>query len=795
MGNYCLDCHDSASKKGERDLENFLLPLKGKQDLISAQELVDQITLKEMPPKKADQPSEEERLEVLRALREGIEEARQKFDSTGARTVMRRLTKREYEVSLATLFGRQIDSLGLTAEFPKELTSQHMDNIGSSLITSGFLLDEYFQAANRLVEMRLNKPRLKPKHWHFKGKFRQYEELMGPHYNAFKFNYLCIYEQPNTETRQGGYGHIEGFLQGVPSSGLYDLEVLAQAMHRDTHYDPKLFGDIDFSEPFQMGVVPGDLKKGHIHYPQAIEPLLAKAVVPDNEPTWIKFRVWLERGQTPRFIFPNGPYESRSSVIKINEKYGEELGRKKQRVNVDRTELLLRGKLPHIRISEIKIHGPVLEPGGSKEELAVFGKNGFQEERALDQLQAFAARAYRRPLKDEERAQLEQTYSKRIKEKATARQAALDTVKMILCSPSFLYLSEITLENESHLVPYDLAARLSYALWSAPPDDALLAHAADGTLKDTKVLRGQVERLLSDKRSDFFIAGFLDSWLNLRELGSMPPARDHAAAYYAEDLPTSMKREVSLFFRNLQRTNGPVTDFLDADYSFIDKKLAKLYDMPQSKTLRLADGFRKLKLKNMNRGGLMGMAAVLTVSANGVDTSPITRGVWVAENILGTPPPPPPDVVPEIDTEVNGSKTIRERLEQHRNSKTCAECHRKIDPLGFPLENFDPVGRWRDKYPVTSKKQPALKIDASGELSSGEVFTNFSEFKQVLLKTRQDAFARHLVKQVLTYATGRHMEAQDRFEIDDILQRVKADKYGMHTLITEALTSEIFRSR
>ena len=242
--------------------------------------------------------------------------------------------------------------------------------------------------------------------------------------------------------------------------------------------------------------------------------------------------------------------------------------------------------------------------------------------------------------------------------------------------------------------------------------------------------------------------------------------------------------------------NGPVTDFLDSDYTFVDKKLAKLYGLPEEDSLKLADGFQRVSIEgNINRGGLLGMAGVLAVSANGVDTSPVTRGVWIAENILGNPPPPPPDVVPAIDTDVRGATTIRERLEQHRDSKTCMECHRKIDPLGFPLENFDPIGRWRDTYPKSGKSNDRLKIDPSSELPSGEAFTNFAEFKKILVAQRREPFIRNLITQVLTYSTGRHMETVDQFEIDEILARVQVDNDGLRTLVVACLTSEIFRSR
>ncbi len=794
LGRYCLECHDADVHKGDRAFDKFTLPLKKLPAVIEARDIIDQLTLREMPPKKAAQPTDEERLAAIRALREATAAAQATLQSSGSRTVLRRLSNREYENTLAALFGRRIDTLGLTADFPKEKTARHLDTIGQSLVTSGFLVDQYFLSANRLVETRLGKPATAPQTWRFNKNFIQYEELQGSHKSAFNFRYLNIYEQPNTDTRQGGYGHIEDFKQGVPVSGLYDIEVEAAALHRDTHYDPAIFG-IDLSEPFILGVVPGDVTKGHIHYPQAIEPLLASSVVPDNTPARLKFRVWLEAGQTPRFIFPNGPYESRAAVVTINKRYVKEFTTPVGSSGVGRSHILREGKLPHIRISEIVVQGPVAEPAGGAEEVAVFGADGFQSGRALDQLLAFAAKAYRRPLQDADRASIRAMYEKRLAEKASSRQAALDVVKLILCSPSFLYLSEVTKEADRHLQPHDLATRLAFALSAAPPDEALSASAASGKLTGDAELKRQIDRLLADERVNGFVHGFLDSWLNLRELGGMPPPRESNRAYYAEDLPASMKAEVLLFFREMLKDNLPVTQFLHADHTFVDKKLAKLYDLPEQKTLRLADGFQRVSLKgDQHRGGLLGMAAVLTVSANGVETSPVTRGAWVSENILGIKPPPPPDVVPAIEPDVSGTTTIRERLAKHSTDRACAECHRKIDPLGFSLESFDPIGRWRITYPKP-KKGAAPKIDTTGEFASGETYLDFAGFRDILHNKREEMFTRHLIRSLLAYSTGRLMEPADEFAVDRIHDKVKPQGLGLRSLVVECLTSDVFRSR
>ncbi len=794
LGRYCSECHDADAHKGDRVFDKFALPLKTLPKVIETREIIDQLTLRDMPPKKATQPTDDERLMAIRALRDGTAAAETTLQSSGSHTVLRRLSNREYENTLATLFGRRIDTLGLTADFPKEKTARHLDTIGQSLVTSGFLVDQYFLSANRLVETRLGKPATAPKTWRFNKNFVQYEELYGSHKSAFNFRYLNLYEQPNTDTRQGGYGHIEDFKQGVPISGLYDLEVEATAMHRDTHYDPTIFG-IDLSEPFILGVVPGDVTKGHIHYPQAIEPLLASSVVPDNTPTRLKFRVWLEAGQTPRFIFPNGPYESRASVLTINRRYKDEFKSTIDPSGVGRTHILKEGKLPHIRISEIVVQGPVAEPAGGAEEVAVFGSDGFQPDRALEQLFTFAAKAYRRPLQDTDRTPIRKMVEQRLAEKASPRQAALDAVKLILCSPSFLYLSEVTPESERRLRPHDLATRLAYALWAAPPDEALSTSAVSGKLSSDAELKKEIDRLLSDERVNGFVNGFLDSWLNLRDLGGMPPPRETNRAYYAEDLPASMKTEVRLFFRDMLKENRPVSQFLHADYSFIDKKLAKLYELPEQKTLRLADGFQKVSLKdNPRRGGLLGMAAVLTVSANGVETSPVTRGAWISENILGVKPPPPPDTVPAIEPDVSGTTTIRERLAKHSIDRTCAECHRKIDPLGFSLEAFDAVGRWRTTYPKP-KKGAAPKIDTTGEFASGKTYQDFAGFRDILHDNREEQFTRHLIRSLLAYSTGRLMEPADEFAVDRIHEKVKQQGLGMRSLVVECLTSDLFRSR
>ena len=790
---HCIDCHDEGNSEGERNFQSLTLPLRDINSVIQCDEIIDQLTLRTMPPEDSGQPTDQQRLAMIDLLRNSVADVRSTLQDFGGQTVIRRLSNREYENTLRSLFGRRVDTLGLTLEFPKENTSEHIDTIGASLVTSGFLLDQYFQAASRLVDTRLAEPLPEQQSWHFKDHFVQYEELTGSHKSVFNFDYLCLYEQPNTDTRQGGYGHIEDFLDGVPASGYYRIEVLVQALHRDTHYDPKIFR-IDFSEPFQIGIVPGDVRRGHIHYPQSIEPVLAVDVVPDEQQEWRSFEVWLEKGQTPRFIFPNGPYESRASVIETNRKYKEEFENPQD--GVGRATLLREGALPHIRIDEIKIEGPLREPNGRAEEIAIFGPGGFDSEKAIEQILNFAERAYRRPLNALDTERLQDFYVSRIGSGDDPRGAALSTIKLILCSPSFLYLAEITEEQEPTLNAFDLASRLSYALWAEPPDSALYEDARNGSLLEEGVLMKHTQRMLADDRAEAFYSGFLDSWLNLRSLGDLPPPRKFATAYYSENLPPLMKEETKRFVRHLIENNRPVTELLLADYTFINKPLAKHYGLPEKEQLRLADGFQKISFNgNKQRGGLLSMASVLTVSANGVDTSPVTRGAWILENILGTPPPPPPDEVPALDGTVNDAKSIREKLAIHRSDATCNICHRKIDPLGFALEHFDPVGRWRQKYPKQNNSEDRLEIDSSGELITGESFSDYQTFRKQLASTQERALMSCLVRKLMEYSTGRHMNLFDEYDISQIVEDTLASKGGVRDLLLATYKSKIFRSR
>jgi hypothetical protein len=268
----------------------------------------------------------------------------------------------------------------------------------------------------------------------------------------------------------------------------------------------------------------------------------------------------------------------------------------------------------------------------------------------------------------------------------------------------------------------------------------------------------------------------------------MAPDRGGFARYYAQNLQPAMKRETQLFTRDLIDRNETIVRFLDSDYTFANRPLARLYGMEDAVEAATGHEFHRVTFNGPQRGGLLGQGSVLTVSANGIETSPVTRGVWVLENILGTPPAPPPDNVPPIDPDVRGAKSMRELLAKHRDNAACYECHRKIDPLGFALENFDPIGAWRTTY------EKGTPIDSSGELPGGQRFQDVGELKKVLVN-RKDQFARMLTERLLGYACGRRIEPLDRPAVDRVLVAAKEHNYRFRDLIEQVVLSQTFRSK
>lgn len=363
--------------------------------------------------------------------------------------------------------------------------------------------------------------------------------------------------------------------------------------------------------------------------------------------------------------------------------------------------------------------------------------------------------------------------------------------KAVLVSPQFLFITPGNeADSKDPIVPlddYQLASRLSYLLWSAPPDAELSALADKGELHNPEMLRAQVERLLKHDRSRALFDGFGAQWLGVGGLERQTFDPD-VFPQMTPVLRKSMLEEVRLFFQSIVRENQSVFRFVDSDYTFLNEPLAELYGLEQSVH---GTTMRRVKLENPNRGGILGMPATLATTSFPNRTSPVRRGVWVLEQVLGERIPPPPPDVPELEEQeqenVEGL-TLRQRTELHQSDPTCANCHKVLDPIGFGLENFDAIGRWREKNDV------GVAIDSAGRLPNGETFSNPAELKG-LLAQRKAELARNLTERLLAYAVGRQLEGYDEIVVDQLMVKIAADNCRVRTIITEVITSYLFTHR
>ncbi|MBU63737.1 MAG: hypothetical protein CMI26_14695 [Opitutae bacterium] len=531
----------------------------------------------------------------------------------------------------------------------------------------------------------------------------------------------------------------------------------------------------------------------------------------DHQPKKYEVTVWMDKGDVPFLNWDNGPGPSDYWMRDICKKYHTDIEfRGKQGFHAWHVvgKDLVPGRIvsdvwkgPAVRLHELRINGPLPRTYQSKAQQVFLGGERDVSKINLElAFTRFARRAFRRPVsKPEIEPYLEIEKHARQKLGRNREEAFFLALKAILVSPDFLYLKEEK-RNTNRLNSFETANRLSHFLWSSLPDNELFLQAKSNGLKDRVALKQQVERLLNDPRNQAFVQGFAESWLRLDKLGTMPPASLKFREYYRYGLQDAMLEETYRFIAHAIKENVPLTDFIHSDYGFLNQDLARHYGIKGIEGIHL----RKVSFpENSMRGGLLGQGSILTLTANGVDTSPVIRGIWVLESLLGTPPsPPPPDVEP-IDPDVRGAKTIKQLLEKHRSVQACADCHAKIDPYGFALEYFDPVGGYRPTYyrsrfwkKSTQSTQlfPAKPIDGSATLTSGEKIHGPRTLKKALLSKRS-LLARNITEKMMTYATGRSMSLRDEEEIKQIATIANHSESGFRDLILEIATSKIFTRR
>lgn len=414
---------------------------------------------------------------------------------------------------------------------------------------------------------------------------------------------------------------------------------------------------------------------------------------------------------------------------------------------------------------------------------------GKEVETAREFLSAFASRAYRRPVKPEEIEALVRIFKVASDNKETFNRSMQVAVSAVLVSPAFLFRSELdppgTDAKGRLLNGYEIASRLSYFLWSTMPDVDLMKLASEGKLNEPKAIEAQVDRMLRDPKAQALGTSFASQWLQLKKLNVLQPD-PRKFAVYKTGLKQLMLQQALMFFNDVVANDRSILEFLDSKETFLNTQLAAFYDIPGVSSNEM----RRVAIDKPERGGLLGMGAILTLTSNPTRTSPTKRGKWILEQVLGTPPPPPPPGVGELKPAAPNTApaTLREQLEEHRRNPDCAGCHSRMDPLGFSLENFDPIGQWR------YKDDQKVNIDATGELPGGVKFSGPVELRGLLM-AKKDVFARALAEKLMIYGLGRGVTLRDDCALDDVVKKCKESGYKFSAIVKAIVLSDAFRKR
>ena len=786
---HCVHCHGADVQKAERRFDNLPDEIVELDDLERFQEIVDQLNLGSMPPEGELQPTTAARSRIVAILTRQITAAHQQFRDAGGHAVLRRLNAWEYRQTLGDLLGLNVDVWNPAEDFPAEEKVRGFDNNGAALVTSGMLLDHYLVSAEEAIRRATRfGPRPQSETWSQKSPFYFSGKEANDLPKLFKVDrFRFIPETPYTDLYGRHYrgGHI-GFLPlvrqgGVEQSGQYRIRVRAAAVSRRHDYG-KALGDFRYGDPLVRELAAVD-RRGGVESTGNVSKMtsLARVELTESEPQWFEWDVYMEAGFEPEVRFRNGPMAAKRMVRLLTTQAADRPEFQPfidLKAGTEKAHGVLKAyQGPRLRIWQVELEGPQVEvwpPAGHQVLYGNLTIDQITEETIPERIEAFAHAAFRRAPIENELNSIHALVSRKLKSGMQPLDALQLGFQAILCSPGFLYLNL----GEGELSETALASRLSYFLTSSLPDAELLHAAQSGTLKSN--LESQVTRLMSDPKSDRFVQHFVRRWLDLDNIGAMPPAESFLT-YYRDNLQTAMRNETETFFRHLLDQNAPLHEFLSADYAFLNRELALHYGIEGVK----GNDLQRVELLQGKRGGLLSQGSFLTASANGVDTSPVVRGIYVLEKILGYEPPPPPPDVPAIVPDIRGALTIREQLEKHREVETCAECHRKIDPLGFALENFNAIGEWREHY------EQKAAIDATGQLAGGDRFESFEEFRSLIISQSQ-AFRRCMTEKLMEYALGRALEPLDRPSVDKIVDQMEADNGGLQDLIRLIVQSEPF---
>lgn len=725
---YCIDCHSGSDAMAGLALNHF----DSLDSLLHERRVWGNITqrikVRQMPPPDSDVPSDQERELLVQWLDKVLTEVDCGKTPNPGRVTMRRLNRLEYRNTVRDLL--MVD-YPPAKDFPGDDVGYGFDNIGDVLTLPPLLMEKYLKAAEEISQQAIVVPPSEPP-----------------------------FEQKINANKMATNGSINkaGNSLNFFSNGTASLEVEAPWSGEFT-LRIEGWSSLHQGEPANILVEVDGKKVDEV-----------PAIGSEQEPGETIVPIRLKQGK------------HKIALTFTNDEYTEaKNGKPAQDRNLYLSAATIKGrkKPPKLSASEIpKSHQAIVTVEPSK--------SLTPRDAAKKIFTNLASRAFRRPVTKAELARLCDLVASEFEADASWEESLQVGLQAILISPQFLFKVESprseTEEGFGKLNSFELATRMSYFLWSSLPDEQLFRLAADKQLLKPEVMASEVKRMIEDRKANAFIENFCGQWLTLRKLDQIEPNQS-MFPQWNESLKKSLRRETFTFFAGVMRDDLSILRLLDADFTYVNEELARFYGIPDVKGTE----FRKVSLKGDRRMGLLTQASVLAVTSNPTRTSPVKRGRFILDNILGTPPPPAPAGVPELEkSELRG--TLRERMEQHRENPACASCHQLMDPLGFAFENYDAVGKWRTG-------DAGGPIVTTGVLPDGTEVNNASDLIRVLRDQHTDEFVRCFTEKMMTYALGRGLEYYDRCAVDKIAAQLKKNDYRFSSLVTLIVSSDPFRLR
>ena len=776
---YCVTCHNKRTRQGGLELDGVNVDRVTEHPEVW-EKVVRKLRTGAMPPVGLPKPDDQAMNGFVTALEDSLDKASVASPNPG-RPAVHRLNRSEYTNAVRDLLNVEIDGAAL---LPADTTGFGFDNNADVLSVSPGLLERYLGAARKISRLALGDPSVKP----------------GLQTYSLPYMVLLQDGRMSDELPFGSRGGAV-FRHVFPVDGEYVIKVTMQRAYLDTEprglptpemVDIRIDGVrqalLPIGGPDAVG--PNPYASNEMKPPADENLRIRTRIAAGSHAISVSFqnRTWYQEGVGPS-RFPASSFGRQSAK---GSSVG--FGRVEMAVDTLHIEGPFDGVTPAGSPSRRAIYvcSPTAPGAASQVKAARHVKTGATAEEAACArriLSRLARRAYRRPVTPTDINVLMDFFQ------TGYAQSGFDAgilrgLERMLVSPYFIYRVEAEPTQARAGVPFrisdvELASRLSFFLWSSIPDDTLLDLAAAGRLRTPAVLEQQVKRMLADPRATAMTDNFFGQWLFLRNMRLHRPD-PKAFMDFDENLRDAFIAETKLFTASQVLEDRSVTELLTANYTFANERLARHYGIPNIYGPR----FRRVTFDDNRRGGILGQGSLLSVTSMSNRTSPVKRGAWLLEHLLGTPPPPPPPNIPPLAESSEGTKvatSVRERMEQHRKNPACAACHSKMDPLGFALENFDGVGQWRDV-------DGASRVDASGVLPDGSAFTGPAEFRQALLR-RPDAFVTTVASKLLTYALGRGVESYDMPAVRRIVRESAGEHYRWSSLIIEIVKSKPFQMR